>query len=103
MKAFATIGVQPVEYATAMKPEIITRLPMEICIKLREGREENEDLPVSELLEGLRNGIKVMEKCRVQMKTPSEHGKQFKRKQHKTSISPPSRPLMVSGATLMST
>ena len=103
VKALAAIGVQPVEYATTMVPKIISKLPMEIRIKLTEGQEENEDLPVNELLEGLRKVIKVMEKCGVQMKAPSEHGKQFERKQHETSMSPPSRPLMASGATLMST
>ena len=71
-------------------------------IKLTEGQKENEDLSVNELVEGLRKAIKVMEKCGVQMKAPSEHGKQFERKQHETSISPPSRPLVASGAILMS-
>ena len=103
VKALAAIGVQSVEYATTMVPKIISKLPMEIRIKLTEGQEENEDLPVNELLEGLRRAIKVMEKCGVQMKTPLEHSRQFERKQQKASPPFPSKPMMSSGATLTST
>ena len=103
IKALAAIDVKPEEYATTMIPKVISKLPVDIRIKLTEGQDENEDLSVVELLEGLRKSIKVMEKCGVHMKTPSEHGKTLQQKSQKPSFNSPSRPLMSSGATLTST
>ena len=102
VKALAAIDVRPEEYTTTMIPKIISKLPVNIRIKLTEGQEENEDLKVQELLEGLRKSIKVMEKYGVQMKAQSEHGRQFERKPHKMTVPSPSRPVMSSGATLTS-
>lgn len=103
IKALAAIDVKPEEYATTMISKVISKLPVALRIKLTEGQDEHEDLSVVELLEGLRNSIKVMEKCGVQMKTPSEYRKPLQRKPQKTSFNSPSRPLVSSGATLTST
>ena len=54
VKALAAIRVQQGEYATTMVLKNISRLPMEIRIKLTQGQEENKDLPVNEQLEGLK-------------------------------------------------
>ena len=103
VKALAAIEVKPEEYATTMIPKVISKLPVDIRIKLTEGQDENEDLSVMELLEGLRKSIKVMEKCGVQMKTSSEHGKQLESRPQRQSFNSSSRPLLSSGAALTST
>eukprot|EP00795_Rhopilema_esculentum_P004003 gene4003-20147_t len=65
-KALSPINVRPEEYSTTMVPKILGKLPMDICIELTEGQEENEDVEMAGLVEGLRKCIKVMDKCGIQ-------------------------------------
>lgn len=53
-KALLAINVRPEEYSTTMVPKIIGKLPMEVRVKLTEQQDENEDLSIEELVEGLR-------------------------------------------------
>ena len=65
-KALQTINVKSSEYSATIVPKILKKLPVEVRIKLNEGKGENDDLMMEELVDGLRRVVKVLEKCDVQ-------------------------------------
>eukprot|EP00112_Aurelia_sp_Birch-Aquarium-sp1_P015934 Seg357.4 transcript_id=Seg357.4/GoldUCD/mRNA.D3Y31 product="hypothetical protein" protein_id=Seg357.4/GoldUCD/D3Y31 len=64
-KALLAIGVQPWEYGTTLVPKIMNKLPLDVRIKLTQQKEENEDISMEEVVDGLRKTVKVLEKCGV--------------------------------------
>ena len=61
-KALLAVNVMPHEYTATMAPKLLEKLPMDVRIKLSETKDENEDLEIDELVEELREIVKIREK-----------------------------------------
>ena len=102
-KALLAINVRPEEYSTTMVPKIISKLPIEVRIKLTEQQDENEDLSIGELVEGLRRSVKIMEKCGVQIKERAQgQQKPMQERRRPQQEGHSFRGTISSGATLVS-
>eukprot|EP00794_Sanderia_malayensis_P003854 gene3854-biopygen3283 len=103
VKALTAIGVSQMEYSMTMVPKVLGKLPFEIRMRLTENQDEDDDLTMMQLIEGLRRCVRVMEKCGVAAKTSTSQP-QPKKPLERPSIPSQAEPRawQATGATLTS-
>eukprot|EP00794_Sanderia_malayensis_P002436 gene2436-biopygen1319 len=79
-KALLAINVSPSEYEATIVPKVLSKCPMQVRIKLTEEKEENEDIRMEELVNGLRKTVRVLERCGARDKSLQAEGERLQEK-----------------------